>query len=103
MAKNSVEPPLFVSETRSYEEYKADLQMWPRLTPLDKDVQAEMVVYKLTGHSSKIKEKIVTQMGDKLIGNENGVDDLIAFMDGIYKKDDMADVWRKYNDFTDLK
>ena len=42
-------------------------------------------------------------MGDKLIGNENGVDDLIAFMDGIYKKDDMANVWRKYSEFTDLK
>ena len=28
MSTNSVEPPAFISENRSYAEYKADLKMW---------------------------------------------------------------------------
>ena len=39
-------PPSFVSDTKSYAEYKADLEMWSRITSLDKKVQAEMVVYR---------------------------------------------------------
>ena len=93
-------PPSFVSDTKSYAEYKADLEMWSRITSLDKKVQAEMVVYRLEGDPSRIKEKIVTQIGDKLKGNENGVRDLLSFLDGIYKKDDMATAWNRYVEFS---
>ena len=103
MATNNVEPPAFLSATHGYEEYKADLKMWSRLTPLDAKLQAEMVVYKLTGHPSRIKEKIMTQMGAKLEGNANGITELITFLDGIYDVDDMSTVWASYNDFTDVK
>ena len=72
MSTNSVEPPAFISENRSYAEYKADLKMWSRITTLDKKVQAEMVVYRLTGHSSRIKEKIMTQIGKELENNDVG-------------------------------
>ena len=53
-------PPSFVSDSKSYAEYKADLEMWSRITSLDPKVQAEMVVYRLEGDPSRIKEKIVT-------------------------------------------
>ena len=56
-----LEPPSFVSEKKSFGEYKKDLLRWSRLTSLDKKVQAEMVVYRLEGHPSRIKEKITTQ------------------------------------------
>ena len=45
-----LEPPSFVSEKKSFGEYKKDLLRWSRLTSLDKKVQAEMVVYRLEGH-----------------------------------------------------
>jgi hypothetical protein len=61
IASNNVEPPGFA--TKSYEEYKEDLKMWSRLTSLDRKDQAEMAVYWLTGHPSKIKEKIMARMG----------------------------------------
>ena len=38
-----LEPPSFVSEKKSFGEYKKDLLRWSRLTSLDKKVQAEMV------------------------------------------------------------
>ena len=34
MANITIEPPAFISETRSYAEYKADLMLWSRITTL---------------------------------------------------------------------
>ena len=39
-----LEPPVFISETRSYAEFKADLKLWSRITTLAPKVQGEMVV-----------------------------------------------------------
>ena len=103
MSQN-LQPPSFISDTKSYAEYKEDLKRWSRLTSLDKKLQAEMVVYHLDGHPSRIKEKITTQIGDKLQGTADGTVDgitaLINFLDTIYGKDDMADVWDKYKNFS---
>ena len=95
-----IEPPTFVSDNKSYAEYKADLQMWSRISSLDKKIQAELVVYRLEGHPSRIKEKIITQLGDKLQDNDDGIRDLLTFLDTIYTKDDMADAWDKFSEFS---
>ena len=100
MSRSNIEPPAFISDKKSYAEYKADLNMWSRITSLDKKVQAETVVYRLEGHPSRIKEKILTQLGDKLQDNENGIKELIDFLDKIYNKDDMADAWDKFSEFA---
>ena len=98
-----LEPPTFISENKPFEVYKKDLKRWSRLTSLDAKLQAEMVVYKLENHPSRIQEKITTQMGDKLIENEKGIDLLIEFLEGIYKKDSMADAWEKYTTFEKFR
>ena len=98
-----LEPPAFVSEKKSFAEYKKDLQRWSRLTSLDKKVQAEMVVYRLEGHPSRIKEKISTQLGDELEDNEEGITQLLDFLAKIYEKDSMADAWDKYVAFENYK
>ena len=56
-SKAKYEPPSFVSNTKSYATYKADLKRWSRITGIDKKLQAEVVVYSLDGHKSGIKEK----------------------------------------------
>ena len=101
MASN-IEPPSFVSNTKTYAEYKEDLKRWSRLTSLEKKYQADMVVYRLDGHPSGVKEKIVTQIGSVIEGKEDGIEQLIKFLDGIYAKDDMADTWEKFKDFSGL-
>ena len=58
----TLEPPAFMSEVKSYAQYKKDLRMWSRITQVDKKLQAELVVYKLEGHPSGIKEKITTAL-----------------------------------------
>ena len=46
----SNEPPAFISERKSYAEYKTYLKMWSRITTIPKKDQAEVVVYSLGGH-----------------------------------------------------
>ena len=91
----SFEPPAFVSETKSYDEYKSDLYMWSRITPIPKKNQAEVVVYNLEGDRFRIKEKVVLNIGDKIKDSEDGIEELVKFLDTIYKKDEMADAWAK--------
>ena len=95
-----IEPPTFVSDNKSYVEYKQDLLRWSRLCGLREELQAEMVVYRLEDHPSRIKEKIDTQIGNSLIDNKDGIKDLISFLDDIYTKDDMADAWDKFCEFS---
>ena len=98
-----LEPPSFVSEKKSFGEYKKDLLRWSRLTSLDRKVQAEMVVYRLEGHPSRIKEKITTQLGDELEDNEDGIAKLLEFLAKIYEKDSMADAWDRYTAFESFE
>ena len=91
-----LEPPTFISENKPFEIYQQDLRRWSRLTSLEKKLQAEMVVYKLENHPSNIQEKITTQLGEELVDNEDGIEQLLTFLEGIYKKDSMADAWEKY-------
>ena len=100
MSRSNMEPPSFISEKKSYAEYKADLKMWSRITSLDKKIQAETVVYRLEGHPSRIKEKILTQLGDTLVDNPDGITELLKFLDEIYTLDDMSDAWDKFSEFT---
>ncbi len=100
MAQNNIQPPSFVSESKTYAEYVDDLKRWCRLTKIEKKLQAEMVVLHLDGHPSRIKEKIVTKIGETLVDDEDGITKLITFLDTIYKKDDMADVFDKYKLFS---
>ena len=93
------EPPAFLLESKNYDTYKEDLYMWSRITSVPKKNQAEVVVYSLEGHSSGIKEKVILNIGAKIKENEDGIKELVTFLDTIYKADEMADAWAKYKAF----
>ena len=93
-------PPSFVSDMKTYEEYREDLQRWSRITSVEKKLQAEVIVYSLDGHPSHIKDKIVTKIGKNLVGAEDGIKQLTEFLDSIYGKDGMADIWERYKAFS---
>ena len=62
-----LEPQSYVSEKKSFGEYKKDLLRWSRLTSLDKKVQSEMVVYQLEGDPSRIKAAKLNELDTKLV------------------------------------
>ena len=80
------DPPKFIEEASEYPEYKRKLLRWSRITTVEKKLQADVVLYHLEGHSSRILEKIVgeTSLGDDIGGKEESMEKLIAYLDGIY-------------------
>ena len=44
-----IEPPTFISETKSFETYKKDLERWALLTEVKPELQALLVVHYLDG------------------------------------------------------
>lgn len=100
MASNAfTEPPSFISEEKTMAEYRADVEMWSRLTSLKPSQQAEAIVFFLGKQKNPIKEKIVTAVGDEIKNNVNGLEILLEFLDTIYKTDEMADSFQKYCTF----
>ena len=98
-----IEPPAFISSSKKFAEYKKDLLRWSRLTSVKPELQAELVVYRLDGHPTNIKEKIVTQLGDDLEGDADGITKLLNFLETVYGDDDMADTYDKYVEFKNKK
>ena len=94
------EPPAFISESKSYSNYKNDLYMWSRITSVPAKNQAEVVFYGLEGHTSgKKEEEITVNIGDKIKEADDGIDQLVKYVDSIYKEDEMASAWGKYKNF----
>jgi hypothetical protein len=96
MAFKLREPPAFISETKSFATYKRDLKRWAKLTDLEDDQKADMVVHCLDGHSSGIKEKIDTQMEEAKLSCDEGIDNLLKFLEGVYEVDEWSDSYEKY-------
>ena len=99
----SLEPPAFVSSTKKFAEYKKDLLRWSRLSSVKPELQAELVIYKLEGDPSNIKEKIVTKLGDELEDNPDGINLLLDFLETVYGEDDMAEAYDRYVEFKNKK
>ena len=62
-----------------------------------------MVVYHLEGLVLGIQEQIDETLVDNTIGDEDGMDTLIAYLNSVYAGDDMTDEWTKYKMFVDAK
>ena len=102
MSTSKLDPPEFFSDQSGYAEYKKKLQRWARITKVDKEQQAEVVVYHLESHPSGIQEKIDTALGDEIQDKEDGLEKIIKYLDEIYAEDDMTTAWTSYKKFTRL-
>ena len=98
-----IEPPGFISETKSFETYQKDLKRWALLTSVEKEKQALMVLHYLDGHKSGIKEKVDAQIEETDLQEEDGIQTLLKFFEKIYKKDSLADGFDKYIEFEKLR
>ena len=65
--------------------------------------KSEVIVYHLKGHVSGIQEHVDETLGDKIIGKEDSIEKLIAYLDSIYAKDDITHAWMKYKKFVERK
>ena len=98
-----IEPPSFISETKSYETYERDLKRWAKLTNVDETKQALMVVHYLDGDPSGIKDKIDAEIEDVKLQCKEGITNLLEFLKKVYQKDSLADGFNKYISFGKLR
>ena len=52
-----IEPPAFISDQKSYAEYKKDLKRWSRICGVEKKLQAEIVVGPWKGGSDDLRPR----------------------------------------------
>ena len=88
---NMMEPPAFISKKKTYATYVKDLKRW-----------TNMVIHFIPD-DDPIKEKIDTQMAEEKLSCPEGITNLLAFLAGIYKCDDMGDAYDSYVEFVKLR
>ena len=98
-----VQPPAFIDDASAYAEFRKQLLRWTRITSTAQIKKAETVLHFWEKHPSRIVQKIDTALGDAVIDKEDGIDKLVEYLDGIYKEDEMTNMWIKYKKFVRLK
>ena len=97
-----INPPDF-SKCKSYERYKQELKAWRIVTDLPKKKQGIAIALSLPedGDETGIREKVFEELELEDLERDTGLDTLIAFFDKNLGKDDVADLFEKFEDFED--
>ena len=77
---------------------------WQRITKLEKEDQGVYVALSLPDcDESKIREQVFESHGLEKLQTENGLQDLLHFMEKHLGLDDMEDAWNKFVSFDDYR
>lgn len=96
-----VKPPDFGD--KSYERYKIELLAWREITELDKKKQGIAIALSLPENDkNNIREQIFDRLSIDTLKAEDGLDNLIEFLDTKLAKDDLYDGLEKFEDFDDF-
>lgn len=98
-----VNPPSF-TKTKGYERYKQEILAWSSVTDLAKDKRGVVVALSLPENDeSGIRERVFDEVDIAELQTNDGLSKLIAFMDKVLGKDDLADSLEKYEDFEEYQ
>lgn len=93
-----IKPPEF--KEKNYERYRVELEAWREITDLAKSKQGIAIALSLPEDSEQgIREKVFDELSIDDLKTDTGLDTLLAFLDTKLKKDDLADMWDKFDDF----
>ena len=100
-------PPQFVSDMKTYAQWLIEIELWSTVTEIKKEQQGSVIALSLPDydalHNINIRERVMNDIDKTALKSENGVQTLIAFLDPIYKQDDLASAyekWLSYERFT---
>ena len=100
----SLQPPSFVSDTKTYDEYKRELKGWALVTSVEKKKQAIVVALSIPDSADgSIKQKIFAEMSNEQLNVDEGMEILIKFLDNIYLKDPFVEAYEKYMKWSGLR
>ena len=98
MTDNIFTPPLF-SEDIQYPDWINEVECWVRMTPLAKKKRGMALAYKGLPLGSKIRQSVFSELGYQKLEAEDGVEQLIAYMDELYLKNDLESSREKFTNF----
>ena len=101
MATSKIPLPQFKRE-KSYSLYKKEVSAWQEVTDVKLEKQGIVLALSLPETEDlNLREKVFENLSlDKLRG-DNGVQDLIGFLDEQFGKDELEDSLQKFEDFED--
>lgn len=94
MAANYKVPPKF-DETRPYECWKNEVNVWKRITELDKKKQALAIALGLEGRAREIAMEISADQLDQ----DDGMETLLAKLDGVFLREEKDRTYEAYSHF----
>jgi transposase InsO family protein len=100
MAASYKTPPAFNSGTKPYSRWVEEVKAWKSLTDLDKKKQGLAIALSLEETDpSGIRDKVFSDLEIAKLETDDGVAELLKFMDKIFKKDDLSEAYEVYTDF----
>ena len=95
-------PPVFGD--KAYERYVEELRGWAMVTDLDAKKQAVAVALSFEENDPRqIRDKIFSELKLEDLNKEDGMVTLITFLDKLYKKDPLTNVYEHYVNFDRFK
>ena len=93
-------PPKFNSETKPYDRYVEELRAWSIITPLDRNQRGLAVALSFPENDpSGIRDKVFNEIQIANLNMDAGLDTLITYMDSLFKKQEISDVYERYTKF----
>ena len=91
---------------QNYELFKKEINIWEKITSIEKDKQGLHVLLNLPGKDRDphgIKDKLLEVCDIDDLGKDDGLKSLLATMDKYLGKDDLEDAWDRFQRFEDCK
>jgi len=99
MAKNFQKPPNF-GEDKPFTRYVEELRAWTFVTDIDKKKQGLAVALSLPeDDKSQIRDKVFSEIDIATLKEDDGVETLITFLNNIFQKDELTEVYEHYVNF----
>ena len=92
-------PPIFDHESEStqvYSSWKKEVQLWRFLSNCPKNKQGANILWHSIKEGSKLREDIIEALGMEQLNNENSFDNIINFLDNVYKKNEIYNARERF-------
>ena len=100
MAESKCIPPGFGGH-KSYERWKAELDLWRRVTPVGKKKQAMLIALSFAD-DSEVRDRIFNEIPADELDCDDGMSNLLSYMDTWYKKDELTTAYDSWTEFDNI-
>ena len=98
-AVNYKVPPVFTSQ-KPYSRWVDEIKAWQALTDLEKKKRGIAIALSLPEEGqNSIRDKVFSELTVDALNADDGVAQLITFMDKIFKKDELSEAYEAYTEF----